>query len=148
ASSAANARAPRSRPSALGASSRGCCGATGASPWPRPRPAVSTTPGASMPPLAPPRPSSSSWPTPRARSRVLGVPPSRIGPYEVVREVGRGGMGVVLEVRHPGLPRRLALKLITLDALAPEALERFAREARLLARVSHANVVAVHTFEK
>jgi hypothetical protein len=75
------------------------------------------------------------------------VSASKIGPYEVVRELGRGGMGVVLEVRHPDLPgRRLALKLISKDAAEGAALERFSREARLLARVKHPNVVGVHSF--
>ncbi|MCO5171699.1 MAG: serine/threonine-protein kinase [Planctomycetes bacterium] len=67
----------------------------------------------------------------------------RIGPYEVVRELGRGGMGVVYEVTDPALPRRLALKLI-LDRADPDALARFKREVELLARVRHPNVVAVH----
>ncbi|MCO5171698.1 MAG: serine/threonine-protein kinase [Planctomycetes bacterium] len=67
----------------------------------------------------------------------------RIGPHEVVRELGRGGMGVVYEVTDPALPRRLALKLI-LDRADPEALARFGREVELLARVRHPNVVAVH----
>ncbi|MBX3471351.1 MAG: protein kinase [Planctomycetes bacterium] len=67
----------------------------------------------------------------------------RIGPYEVVRELGRGGMGVVYEVTDPALPRRLALKLI-LDHADPDALARFGREVELLARVRHPNVVAVH----
>ncbi len=70
--------------------------------------------------------------------------PSTIGPYQVVRELGRGGMGVVLEVRRPGVERRLALKLMTLDGVEPMALERFGREAQALAKVKHPNVLAVH----
>jgi predicted Ser/Thr protein kinase len=69
----------------------------------------------------------------------------RIGPYEVVRELGRGGMGVVFEVRDPAVAdRRLALKLILPGAASDDALARFAREAQLLARVKHPNVVAIH----
>jgi serine/threonine protein kinase len=68
-----------------------------------------------------------------------------VGPYEVVRELGRGGMGLVLEVRDPRAPeRRLALKLIHVGAVEPEALARFHREAELLARVRHPSVVRVH----
>ncbi|MCO5171701.1 MAG: serine/threonine protein kinase [Planctomycetes bacterium] len=67
----------------------------------------------------------------------------RVGPYEVMRELGRGGMGVVYEVRDPALPRRLALKLI-LDGGGSEVVARFVREAELLARVRHPGVVAVH----
>ncbi|MGE0710829.1 MAG: WD40 repeat domain-containing serine/threonine protein kinase [Planctomycetota bacterium] len=69
----------------------------------------------------------------------------RIGPYEVVRELGRGGMGVVYEVRHPGQPARLALKLISPELAGAEDLARFAREAELLARLRHPHVVAIHT---
>jgi serine/threonine protein kinase len=72
--------------------------------------------------------------------------PSAIGPFEVIRELGRGGMGVVLEVRHPQIPRRLALKQIHADG--GEAFARFEREAKLLARVSHPNVVAIHTLDR
>jgi predicted Ser/Thr protein kinase len=72
----------------------------------------------------------------------------RIGPYEVVREIGRGGMGVVYEVRHPDIPRRLAIKVIMDDSAGPEELERFRREARLLARVRHPSVVTVHAIDR
>jgi predicted Ser/Thr protein kinase len=72
----------------------------------------------------------------------------RIGPYEVVRELGRGGMGVVYEVRHPEAPRRLALKVILDDEATPDELERFRREARLLARVRHPSVVVVHALDR
>ena len=74
----------------------------------------------------------------------------RFGPYELVGPLGRGGMGRVLEVRHPDLPgRRLALKLVrsAKSASAPAravALRRFQREAQLLARVRHPGVVTVH----
>ena len=70
----------------------------------------------------------------------------RIGAYEVVRELGRGGMGVVHEVRDAD-GRRLALKLI-LGQADVEALARFEREVELLARVSHKNVVPVHSVSR
>ena len=70
--------------------------------------------------------------------------PASIGPYQVVRLLGEGGMGAVYEVRDPELPRPLALKVIkgTADA---GALARFGREAELLARVRHPAVLGVHT---
>jgi eukaryotic-like serine/threonine-protein kinase len=71
----------------------------------------------------------------------------QIGGHEVVRELGRGGMGVVYEVRRPGLEGRLALEHVLAAQAGPEALLRFEREARLLARVRHRNVVAVHALE-
>jgi hypothetical protein len=70
--------------------------------------------------------------------------PRQLGPYRVVREVGRGGMGAVYEVRHPDLPdRALALKLM-LGEPDGVALARFEREGQLLARVRHRGVLMVH----
>ena len=74
----------------------------------------------------------------------MSSPPRAVGPYQVVRELGRGGMGLVLEVRHPDVPRPLALKLILDQEADDTALARFGREAQLLARVRHPNVVVVH----
>src|SRR4051812_13724607 len=71
-------------------------------------------------------------------------PGDRIGPYEVVAPLGRGGMGRVVEARHPDLPRRLALKVIDPGLLDAEGLARFAREGEALARLRHPHVVAVH----
>jgi hypothetical protein len=68
--------------------------------------------------------------------------------FEVLREVGRGGMSVVLEVRDPDLDRALALKVLApragpLDERMALAL-RFLREARILARLEHPGIVPVH----
>ncbi len=72
-----------------------------------------------------------------------------IGHYEVVREIGRGGMGAVYEGRDLTVDgRRVALKVVLEAALDPEALVRFEREARLLARVHHPGVVRVHALER
>ena len=71
-------------------------------------------------------------------------PGARIGPYEVVREVGRGGMGVVYEAVHTDLGRRVALKILPVQAtLDPRFLERFRREAQAAARLEHPNIVPV-----
>ncbi|MCA8925949.1 MAG: serine/threonine protein kinase, partial [Planctomycetes bacterium] len=65
-----------------------------------------------------------------------------IGPYRVERVLGRGGMGVVYAVRHPGSPALVALK--TLEASAPGmARERFLREVQLLRRVDHPHVLGL-----
>jgi serine/threonine protein kinase len=72
----------------------------------------------------------------------------RVGPYEVVAELGRGGMGVVYEVRGPDDPRRLALKLILPGVADAQALARFGREAELLARVQHGGIVRVVTLAR
>jgi len=74
----------------------------------------------------------------------LGVA-QRIGPYEVIRELARGGMGAVYVARRPGLDRQVALKLLHGGAHADEdMIERFRREARVSARLRHPNIVAIH----
>jgi tRNA A-37 threonylcarbamoyl transferase component Bud32 len=70
--------------------------------------------------------------------------PERIGPYQIVRKLGQGGMGVVYEARHPMVPRRLALKLVLERNASEKARARFFREAEALARVKHPAVVQVH----
>ena len=70
--------------------------------------------------------------------------PARFGPYRVVRELGRGGMGVVYEVEDERAPgRRLALKQMLRELCAQVDFVRFAREAEMLGRISHPNVVRV-----
>lgn len=77
----------------------------------------------------------------RASPRVAALAPeTRIGRYQLIRELGSGGMGVVYEAHDPNLDRRVAIKLM-LSAL-DEA--RLAREARALAKLAHPNVVSVH----
>ncbi len=73
----------------------------------------------------------------------------RIGPYDVVREIGRGGMGAVLEVRHRETGASYALKLVRTsiddEARAERILARFQREIELLARVDdHPGIVRIH----
>ena len=65
--------------------------------------------------------------------------PDGIGPYTVVREIGRGGMGVVYEGRDERLSRPVALKTI-LRGEDPAMRERFIREARAAAAVSHPHI--------
>ena len=70
--------------------------------------------------------------------------PAAIGPYQIVAELGRGGMGVVYEARHPNLPqRRLALKQMQ-GLGSEESLLRFQREAQLMARIEHPNVLKIY----
>ncbi len=75
--------------------------------------------------------------------------PSRIGPYTVEREIGRGGMGVVYLGRDPRLGREVAIKALPeLFARDPERVQRFEREARLLASLSHPNIAGIHGLEE
>ena len=72
------------------------------------------------------------------------VAPQRVAEYRIVREMGRGGMGVVYEAIHASLQRRVALKILPAGNL-PDArhIERFQREARAAARLRHANIVPI-----
>ena len=70
---------------------------------------------------------------------------TRIGRYEIEYLLGTGGLGVVYAAHDPELGRRVALKLLKIDARdGGGGQERLAREARALARISHPNVVAVY----
>ncbi|MCU0723003.1 MAG: serine/threonine protein kinase, partial [Planctomycetes bacterium] len=64
--------------------------------------------------------------------------PRTVGPYEVLAELGRGGMGVVYKAVHPGLKRTVALKvLIAGEDASEEAIQRFHREAEAVAKLGH-----------
>src|SRR5262245_33851953 len=71
--------------------------------------------------------------------------PRQVGDYDILAEVGRGGMGVVYKARHRGLHRLAALKMVLAGEFASPAQEvRFRLEAELAARVQHANIVQVY----
>ena len=72
---------------------------------------------------------------------------ARLGAYEIVAPLGAGGMGEVYRARHLALGREVAIKVLP-DRLAHDeaALARFTREARMVAALSHPNILAIHDF--
>jgi tRNA A-37 threonylcarbamoyl transferase component Bud32 len=66
---------------------------------------------------------------------------------EILELIGQGGMGAVYKARQPGLDRLVALKILSPDLVQDTAFaERFGREARTLAKLSHPHVVGIHDF--
>jgi WD40 repeat protein/serine/threonine protein kinase len=80
-----------------------------------------------------------------APDRAGGTPqaPWQLGDYRILREIGRGGMGVVYEAEQVSLGRRVALKVLPQQMLNPRMRQRFAREAKAAARLHHTNIVPV-----
>jgi len=75
--------------------------------------------------------------------------PKHLGRYHIVRELGRGAMGVVYEGQDPHIGRRVAIKtarreLITGPDASPDLLERFFREARVAGMLNHPNIITVY----
>jgi Protein kinase domain len=71
------------------------------------------------------------------------------GRYSIERELGRGGMGIVLLARDVALDRLVAIKLLPPElAESPAVRERFLREARTAAGLSHPNIVPIHSVEE
>jgi serine/threonine protein kinase len=112
-----------------------------------PPPASPGLPVARNPPPAPPPRTRTVAPHPAAAARAQAKiqkfePGSRIGQYEIIRELGQGGMGVVFLARDDRLGRRVAIKF--LQTGSADLTNRFLVEARATAQCSHENIVVIH----
>lgn len=79
-----------------------------------------------------------------AKRAELGVGVGVAGKYEIVRHLGRGGMGVVFAARHLHLGHLVAIKVLHGDVLDPTDIARFMREARAAAKLESEHVVRIH----
>src|SRR5215831_4260467 len=83
---------------------------------------------------------------PERMSLIAGT---RLGPYEILQTIGAGGMGEVYSARDPRLGRDVAIKVMSAElAKDAEWLQRFEREARATAALSHPNVLSVYDIGK
>lgn len=65
----------------------------------------------------------------------------RLGDFEIIRELGRGGMGIVYEARQRSLNRKVALKVLSSGlGMTAKAVIRFRREAETAAKLHHTNI--------
>jgi serine/threonine protein kinase len=77
------------------------------------------------------------------------VPGTRLGSYEVLAQIGAGGMGEVYSARDTKLQRDVALKILpAIFAANPERMARFEREAKLLASLNHPHIAAIYGLEE
>jgi hypothetical protein len=87
---------------------------------------------------------------PFSENSALRIPNSAfsasLGDFQILREIGRGGMGIVYEAEQLSLGRKMALKVLPFAAtLDKQRLKRFQNEARAAATLDHPNIVAVHS---
>ena len=94
------------------------------------------------------KPNRSSWTADDTRDDSLShnLLPRHLGEYELVRELGRGGMGIVFEAKQEALGRYVAVKVLPGTAAYDDRTrQRFVREARIIARLRHPHIIPIHT---
>src|SRR5689334_6252899 len=70
----------------------------------------------------------------------------QIGQYELLEQLGRGGMAVVFRAHQPSLDREVAIKILQNPSGDADFVERFRREARAISRLRHPNILTVYDF--
>jgi serine/threonine protein kinase len=76
-------------------------------------------------------------------------PGTRLGPYEVIAQIGEGGMGQVYRATDTRLKRQVAIKILPPSlAVDHDRMARFQREAEVLASLNHPNIAAIHGLEE
>ncbi len=77
------------------------------------------------------------------------TPGENIGPYRIIEQLGSGGMATVYKAYHPALDRYVAIKIMHPAFKAdPQFFERFQREARVVARLEHSNIIPIYDFNE
>ena len=109
------------------------------------RGAARTVFGTPAPVRTPPHAGTATVPSTPREAEIALAPGMRIHQYELIRELGRGGMGVVWAARDVKLGRRVAMKLVT--EAAPALAERFLIEAQATAQCTHDNIVIIHAVD-
>ncbi|MHC4941220.1 MAG: protein kinase domain-containing protein [Planctomycetota bacterium] len=83
------------------------------------------------------------------KNAIVEEAPKQVGDYRIVREIGRGGMGVVYEAKDTKMDRRVALKVLALGITGTgEAVRRFQREAKAAGRLHHTNIVPIYGMDQ
>ena len=76
------------------------------------------------------------------------APGTRLGPYEILAQIGAGGMGEVYKARDPKLDRLVAIKVLPPLMANPDLLARFEREAKAVATLNHPNILGIYDLGK
>ena len=93
----------------------------------------------------PPRLAASGYPSTGHLERVpLWFEHGRVGQYEVLEKLGRGGMGAVFKARHVELGKVVALKILPAEHMDEARIGRFKNEVRAIGRLNHPHIVAAH----